>query len=98
MRYVLLIFLLFCLLSSCLKPENKYVNGIIRDFGRIDEDGCGWVIEIGTQMHKPTFLDPDFETDNLAVKLKYKNTSRRALCGINSDTFDQIEIIDIKLD
>lgn len=81
-------------LFACKK--NKDVSGTIRDFGPIELDGCGWVIEIGSETFKPINLSSQFQQDQLEVELTYNETGNMANCGLQPNAFMEIEIDEIE--
>ena len=82
-------------LSSC--SQNDTTNATIYDYGPIAADGCGWVVEIGSEIFKPSEELPSaFQVDSLEVEIKYKELNSKAACGLQPDAFTEIEIKSIK--
>ena len=86
-------------ISSCTEEvsceEDCFENAIIRDFGNLVVDGCGWVVDISSKIYKPENLPSEFEIDELEVKIKYDTLSSKANCGFVVDFLDEIYINEI---
>ncbi len=93
MKKLILPLLVSLLLFSCQKGSTA--KGTVRDFGPVELDGCGWVIEIDNQTFKPVNLEPQFQIDELEIDLDYKSLGSMANCGLQADAFDEIEIINV---
>ncbi|MCB0397113.1 MAG: hypothetical protein KDD36_10685 [Flavobacteriales bacterium] len=78
--------------ASCRKCDENLVSGYIRDAGPVAADGCGWLIEVGSQTFHPTNLDTKYEVDGLKVKLRYSSVSGQFSCGLAPNHYDQIQI------
>lgn len=69
-------------------------SGTILDKRSINAD-CGFVILVDQDEFHPTFLDPKFETNNLAVLVTYRRLQSYVYCNANTTLFQQIEVIKI---
>lgn len=94
MKKVIILFLTAIVILGCNKQ--KAVNGIVKDYGPVELDGCGWVIEVNAVAYKPLNLDTQFKVDNLEIKFDFKKLNSRADCGLNADAFDEIKILKIR--
>lgn len=79
---------------SCQKEKNT--SAIIRDYGPIAADGCGWMIDIDGAIYKATNLDSAFHKDGLEVKVDYRLVDTDFVCGLAAISYDQIEISKIR--
>jgi len=55
MKYAILLAAFITL--SC--DKNDFVDATIYDYGEPALDGCGWVVEVGNEIYKPTNLAPE---------------------------------------
>ncbi len=92
----LIILYTFFLFSAC-KKEEELENGIVKDFGSVSLDGCGWAVEILSNIYKPIELPIEYQVNNLNVKIKYTILNSKTNCGWAQDVYDEIEIHEIKL-
>ncbi len=92
MKYAIL--LAAFIILSC--DKNDFVDATVYDFGEPAVDGCGWVIEVGSEFYKPTNLEPQYQIDQLEIKIDFEKLSSRANCGLLPNAYQEIEIIKIK--
>ena len=93
MKNTLSISLLSILLFSCSKD---YETGTVKDYGAQALDGCGWVIEIGSEVYSPTNLATQYQQDGLSIELEYKELNSMYTCGLLPTSYPEIEIKDVK--
>ena len=95
MKY--LISALFILtLFSCKKDTQDFQNGIVLDFGDPAVDGCGWMVQVGNTVYKPTNLANSFQVDSQTVLIEFKNLGTAAGCGFNPNAHTEIQVLNIK--
>ena len=80
-------------LLSCNKE--KSMNGIVKDYGPPELDGCGWVIDVNGEIYKPTNLNSDYKIHELNIKVDFKKLNSTTDCGIEPIALDEIEIIKV---
>ncbi len=102
MKY-LLIAIIFINLSckkdtSCERCIGNTItkNATIIYSGPVEGDGCSWLIEIDAQSFHPDVLKTAYQHDQLPVKVTYKLTSEKFLCGIAVMEIPVIHIIKIE--
>lgn len=76
--------------ASCESCE----DAIIRFYGEPASDGCGWVVKASDTIYMPKNLLPEFYTDSLKVRIKYK-VLERVNCGLLKDAYPSIFIEEI---
>ena len=76
--------------ASCESCE----DAIIRFYGEPASDGCGWVVKASDTIYMPKNLLPEFYTDSLKVRIKYK-VLERVNCGLLKDAHLSIFIEEI---
>ena len=98
-RIVFLALIAIMAISSCAKEgiieEERFGNAIIRDFGDIAVDGCGWVVDVSSEIYKPQNLPAEFEIDSLEVQIEFDTLASKARCGFVMEAFFEIHIIEI---
>ena len=103
-KYLLIAITFF--FSSCTKDkscedclnESDYTNATIIFSGPVETDGCGWLVKIDdTHSYHPDVLDIAFQQDQLPVKIAYKLTPDKFICGIAALQITVIHVDDIKL-
>lgn len=93
MRKAFILIVISSVLFACKKE--KSINGIVKDYGPIELDGCGWVIDVNGEIYKPTNLEPQYQVHDLQINFDYQNLNTNAHCGLNADAFEEIEILEI---
>ncbi|HAQ69972.1 MAG TPA: hypothetical protein DCR48_03255 [Flavobacteriales bacterium] len=92
MKYAILLAAFITL--SC--DKNDFVDATVYDFGEPALDGCGWVIEVGSEIYKPTNLASQYQIDQLEIKIDFEKLSSRANCGLLPNAYQEIEINKVK--
>ena len=84
--------------TSCEKCIGNVItkDATIIYSGPVEADGCSWLVKIATQSYHPDVLDAAYEHDQLTVKVTYKLTSGKFLCGIAVMEIPVIHIIKIE--
>jgi hypothetical protein len=83
--------------ENCL-DESSCKNATIVYTGPVTTDGCGWLVKIDdTHSYHPDVLNIAFQQDQLQVKIVYKLTSDKFMCGIAVLQIPVIHVDDIKL-
>ena len=95
LKITLLLFLILVSFLSC-KKDSIIVSGKIIDGGDVAVDGCGWLVEIGSETYTPTNLETQYQIHNLNIELEYRLLGSKANCGFIIDTYDEIEILEIE--
>ncbi len=98
--FILIIALIF--FSSCKSkketlPEvscESCEDALIRFYGEPASDGCGWVVKASETIYMPKNLLPEFYTDSLKVRIKYR-VLERVNCGLLKDAHPSIFIEEI---
>ena len=75
---------------SCNKE--KAVTGIVHDFGPVELDGCGWVIEVNDEILKPEELATAYQQEGLEITFDYKLEGYKASCGLQPEAHEAISI------
>ena len=78
---------------ACNKQKSK--DGVVKDYGPIALDGCGWVIEVNGEVYSPTNLDSVYQSNDLNITFDFKKLKSTIKCGLQADVYDQIEILKI---
>ncbi|MGD9991696.1 MAG: hypothetical protein AB7S69_00235 [Salinivirgaceae bacterium] len=95
--YVLSLFALLFLFSSCDTEESNYAyEGLVIWAEEPATDGCGWLINISDSTFSPINLSSNYQTDSLHVLLDYKRLDSRNHCGWRQPGYAEIEITKIK--
>ena len=94
-RFIIMLSLLTVLFFAC-KDKYEFENVVVKDFGSPAVDGCGWVIEISSEIYKPLDLAQEFQIDELPVRIKYELLSSKANCGFAQNVYYEIEIREIE--
>ena len=94
-RIIVMMHFLVLFLFAC-KDKYEFENAVVKDFGSPAVDGCGWVIEISSEIYKPMELPQAFQVDELPVKVKYERLSSKANCGFAQNVYHQIDIREIE--
>ena len=82
-------------LASCSQYDTT--NATVYDYGPVEVDGCGWVVQVGNEVFKPSEeLPTAFQVDSLEVEIKYKELETKAQCGLQPDAFKEIDIKSIE--
>jgi len=92
-----LLFFSSCKIKKETKPDancESCEDAIIRFFGEPASDGCGWVLEVSNTIYMPKNLLPEFYTDSLKIRTKYK-VLERVNCGLLEDAYPSIFIEEI---
>ena len=88
------------ILISCSKEANEPDNGlepaIIHDTGRIEVDGCSWLVETSDTLYSPTNLEAEHKEDGLHVLITYDILTDTLKCGFTPSMFSKIEIKEIR--
>lgn len=90
MKRILSILALSLIALSCNKE--KAVKGIVHDFGPIELDGCGWVIEVNDEILKPEELATAYRQEGLEITFDYKLEGYKANCGLQTMVHEAIRI------
>ncbi len=69
-------------------------DAIIRFYGEPALDGCGWVVDVSSEIYMPTNLLPEYQQKDLPVKIKYK-VLERVNCGLVKDKYPSMLIEEI---
>ena len=93
MKKLFILLVIAIAMVACNKQ--KSVNGIVKDFGAPEADGCGWVIEVNGEIYKPTNLDPEYQIHDLHVTFDFRILYSKADCGFQADAYDKIKILKI---
>ena len=88
MKYLVLFVALIAI--SCDKDD--FVSATVYDYGDPALDGCGWVVEVGNEIYKPTNLAPELQKDRLVIQIDFDKLNSRANCGLMPDAYQEIEI------
>ena len=92
MKRIALIFSIIFLISC---SKEKSVNGIVRDYGPIEVDGCGWVIQVGNDIFHPVNLDDQYKVDSLEIQFDFKKLGSEFYCGLLPTPYEEIKILSI---
>jgi hypothetical protein len=93
MKNAAILIIIILLAFSCNKENNA--NGVIRDFGPIEVDGCGWVVQVGNETFHPVNLEAQYKVDNLEIVFDYKKLGSEFYCGLLPSPYPEIEILSI---
>jgi hypothetical protein len=102
-KYLLLTAITTLLIFSACKSNggavsdtacNSCEDAMIRFYGDPALDGCGWVVDVSSTIYMPNNLAPEFHTDSLKVRIKYK-VLERVNCGLVKDAHLAISIEEI---
>ena len=103
MKYFLIVLVFFNF--SCKKERSceKCVgdsiikNATIIYSGPVEGDGCSWLVKSDdTHSYHPDVLDTTFQHDQLRVRVTYKLTSEKFICGIAAMEIPVIHVIKIE--
>ncbi len=95
MKKVILNFMLIFLLIACDKQE-EYVAGVVKEYGDLALDGCGWVILVSSNVYNPIELPIQYHEDNLEVLIKYDLLNTKANCGFALEVYKEINVNEIR--
>lgn len=87
---ILSILALSLIALSCNKE--KPAKGIVHDFGPLELDGCGWIIEVNDEILKPEELAVAYQQEGLEITFDYKLEGYKANCGFQPDAHEAIRI------
>jgi hypothetical protein len=93
-RFTPLILICFLAFSAC-KKDNQFVNATIHDESTI-LSGCGWIIEISSEIYSPKNLPDEFKVDGKEVEIKYDKLTSKISCQIHMDGIYEISIKNIR--
>ena len=95
---ILLAFLsIFVFACSSDENENPDPKTSFEDaFIRLGPDDCGFLLEIENDRYKPVNLDSSFMAPNLRVNGSYRKVGSILTCGMKSNSYEKIRIVDIE--
>ncbi|MDC8004262.1 hypothetical protein POV27_09385 [Aureisphaera galaxeae] len=64
--------------------NNSFQDAIIRNYGDVALDGCGYVVDVSSTIYMPKNLSSEFHKDGLEVRIKFKELDR-VNCGLVKD-------------
>lgn len=72
--------------SEAASDENRtaFKDAIIRNYGDVALDGCGWVVDVASTIYMPKNLQPEFHKEGLQVSIKFEELGR-VNCGLVKD-------------
>lgn len=87
------------LFSACKSKQNatdetkcdSCKEAMVLFFGDTALDGCGWVVEVASEIYMPKNLPSEFQKDSLPVSIKFQEQGR-ANCGLIKDKYPAMNI------
>lgn len=71
-------------------------TALIKDLGNPAADGCGWVVDINSEIYRAVNLAEEYKVDNLSVKVVYEQLAGQSSCGMDN-RIPKIEILMIEI-
>lgn len=64
--------------------------------GRIESNGCGWLVEMGGELYFPREpLPSEFQENGRSVTIEYEKTEFLRACGFSSMEYPEIAVFQI---
>ncbi len=91
------------LFSACKSKQNTTdettcdtcIDAMVLFYGDPALDGCGWVLEVASEIYMPKNLPSEFQKDSLPVNIKFQEQGR-ANCGLLQDKYPAMYIEKIR--
>lgn len=93
-KFLLLPVVFLFILSACNKKE-EFVKAKIVDESAILA-GCGWLVEINSELYSPQNLSDAFKVGGLEVEIKYDEPGSKISCQLHQDGIYEIYINEIR--
>ena len=93
MKKIFSVLLLSVTLTACNKQ--KSIHAVVKDYGPIELDGCGWVIDMNGEIYAPINLDSEYKIHDLPIVIDFKTLNSMGGCGFQIDAYEEIEIMKI---
>ncbi len=69
---------------------------IVRDWGPIGADGCGWMLELDSNTHyHPVNLDSSYYQNGLQIDLSYQVIISEHICGLAPTAYPELNVLEV---
>lgn len=86
------LFILFYFFAACEKAEIKEQAGIILFSGTYQEDGCGYILQVGSDNYFPRNLSDTYKSDSLFVEVRFDKLEDFEFCGLGQEPLQVVNI------
>lgn len=101
-KYLIGAFALLAVFVVACKKDKNMVNATVVDTGDIAKDGCGFLLQLGSDgsLLRPKYIPSAFQYNGLKVKVKLNRDGEGETCNTypTKKFYEVVELIDIKKD